>query len=131
VYRWIEHTAELELAIDAPTREGVFENALLAFRELVAPDGGKGEPKRQVVVVEAADPETLLADWLSELVYLAETADFVPDRIEELSLRDTSLRAVVAGLLGRPAPLVKAVTYHRLELRREADGWHARLVLDV
>jgi SHS2 domain-containing protein len=131
VYRWIEHPAELEIEIEASNREGVFEDALLAFAELVAPDGAAGESAKHVVVAEADDPETLLADWLSQLVYLAETADFVPERLEELSLRDTSLRAVVAGRLGRPAPLVKAVTYHRLELRREADGWHARLVLDV
>jgi SHS2 domain-containing protein len=131
VYRWIEHTAELELEIEAPTREGVFEDALRAFRELVAPEDGKGEAATQVVVAEADDPQTLLAGWLSELVYLAETTDFVPEHLEELSLRETSLRAVVAGRLGQPAPLVKAVTYHRLELRREADGWHGRLVLDV
>jgi SHS2 domain-containing protein len=131
VYRWIEHTAELELNIEASNREGVFEDALLAFRELVAPEADKGEAATQVVVAQADDPETLLAEWLSELVYLAETTDFIPERLEELSLRKTSLRAVVAGRLGQAAPLVKAVTYHRLELRREADGWHGRLVLDV
>jgi SHS2 domain-containing protein len=130
VYRWIEHTAELELAIDAPTREAVFEDALVAFGELTGADDA-GEPAKQVIVVDAADPETLLAEWLSELVFLLETADFVPERIEELALRPTSLRALVRGRRGHPVPLVNAVTYHGLELRREADGWHARIVLDV
>ena len=131
MYRWIEHTAELELAIDAATREGVFEDALTAFAELTRDGQDSGEPASQVIVVDAADPETLLADWLSELVYLVETAAFVPERIEELALRPTSLRACVRGRHGHPAPLVKAVTYHGLELRLEADGWHARIVLDV
>lgn len=131
MYRWIEHTAELELAIEAPTREGVFEDALAAFAELTRSEPHTGEVAKQVVVVEAADPETLLAEWLSELVYLVETADFVPERIEELALRPTSLRAVVRGRRAHPVPFVKAVTYHGLELRREADGWHARIVLDV
>jgi SHS2 domain-containing protein len=131
VYRWIEHTAELELEIDATSREGVFEEALSAYAELARTDAKGGEPTRHVMVVESADPETLLAEWLSELVYLGETADFVPERIEELALRPTSLRACVRGRRAHPVPLVKAVTYHGLELRRETDGWHARVVLDV
>jgi protein archease len=131
VYRWIEHTAELELEIDAPSREGVFEEALAAYAELTRPEQNGGEPTRHVMVVEATDSEVLLAEWLSELVYLGETADFVPERIEELALRPTSLRACVRGRRAHPAPLVKAVTYHGLELRRDPDGWHARIVLDV
>jgi protein archease len=131
VYRWIEHTAELELAIDAPSREGVFEDALVAFAELTPAEKDGGEPARHVVVVEATDPETLLAEWLSELVYLVETEDFVPERIDELALRPTSLWACVRGRRANPVPLVEAVAYHGLELRREADGWHARIVLDV
>ncbi len=81
--------------------------------------------------MESADPEALLADWLSELAYLAGTADFVPEGIDELELRDTSLRALVRGRPGRPVPLVKAVTYHGLEFRKDCDGWQARIVLDV
>src|SRR5262245_29681062 len=131
MYRWIEHTAELELAIEAPTREGVFEDALIAFGELTRAERDRGEPAKHVVGVEAADPETLLAEGRSELVSLVGTADFVPERLEELALRPMSLRACVQGRRGHPVPLVKAVTYHGLELRREADGWHARVVLDV
>jgi SHS2 domain-containing protein len=131
VYRWIEHTAELELAIDAPTREAVFEDALAAFAELTRDPAAGGEPATKTIALEAADQEALLADWLSELVFLAETEDFVPQRIDELVLREQSLEAVVRGRRGHPAPLVKAVTYHGLELREEADGWRASIVLDV
>ncbi len=132
MYRWVEHTAELELAIEARTREAVFEDALLALAELVGGTGDRGgHPEKQIVVAEAADAAALLAEWLSELVYLADTADFVPEGVEELALRDTSLRAVVRGRRGRPVPIVKAVTYHGLELRKEDDAWRARVVLDV
>jgi protein archease len=131
VYRWIEHAAELELAIDAPSREGVFEDALVAFAELTRHERDGGEPAKHVVVVEAPDPETLLAEWLSELGYLVETADFVPERIDELALRPTSLWACVQGRRAGHVAVVKAITYHGVELRREADGWHAHIVLDV
>ena len=54
MYRWIEHTAELELAIEAPSREGVFEDALVAFADLTRAERGGGEPAKHVVVAEAA-----------------------------------------------------------------------------
>jgi SHS2 domain-containing protein len=130
VYRWVEHTAELELHIEAQSPSDVFEEALAAFSELVA-DGAAGEPVVQEVWVTAPDRAALLVQWLEELIYLAETEDFVPQRVLSLDLGRQELRARVEGVSGSPRPLVKAVTYHGLELARREGGWRARLVLDV
>ena len=132
MYRFAEHTGEVELHIRAETPEDVFADALAAFAELVRPDGEEGgEELRCEIELEASDPATLLADWLSELVFLAETEGLVPERTDALELADTRLKATVQGRRGDPLPLVKAVTYHGLELRREDDGWYACVVLDV
>ena len=130
MYRWVEHTAELELRIDAPTQEAMLADALDAFAELVGGDA-EGERTRHEVVVSAADPAVRLVDWLEELVFLAETEDFVPERLAALELGAGGLRAEVEGRRDRPAHLVKAVTYHDLAVEESGDGWHARLVLDV
>ena len=130
MYEWVEHTAELELVIEAPSEQAVFEEALHAFAELVAREAS-GPPDRRKVEVEASDPAALLASWVDELVFLAETEEFVPVRLLAMELEDSALRATVQGYRDRPAPLVKAVTYHRLEFERAGDGYRARLVLDV
>jgi SHS2 domain-containing protein len=129
-YRWVDHTAEVELAIEAATEEDVFADAMRAYAELVAREPG-GEPARREVTVAAPDRATLLAAWLDELVFLAETDAFVPERLSSFALEDGRVRATVDGRIDAPAPLVKAVTYHRLEYRREQEGFRARLVLDV
>ena len=130
MYRWVEHTGELELHVQAPSLSSVFEDALAAFAELVAEGAGREEARHELVV-EAADPASLLAEFLGELVFLAETRDFVPGRATALEVDGRRLRATVEGTVGRPPHLVKAVTYHALELRKEDDGFHARAVLDV
>ena len=130
MYRWVEHTGELELHVEAESPTGVFSEALQAFAELVG-DGPAGEPARYEIELEAADQATLLAEWLSELVYLAETQGLVPERVAGFDLLGARLRATVEGRLGQPPHLVKAVTYHGLELVREGEGWRARVVLDV
>lgn len=130
MYRWLEHTGELELEIEAPTQPAVFSEALEALAELLG-GGAAGREELRRIAVEAADPATLLAGWLEELVFLAESEAFVAERAEEIDIAETRLAARVAGRVGDPPHLVKAVTYHGLELTERDDAWYARLVLDV
>lgn len=130
MFRWLEHTAELELEIEAPSQEAVFGEALAAFAELVG--NGSGSSTTRELEVEADEPALLLAEWLSELVYLADAEQFVPERIAALELGKHRLRATIEGHVGEPRPLVKAVTLHRLEFQPDDTvGWRARVVLDV
>jgi len=128
--RFVEHTGEVELAIEAPTEAAVFEEALAAVRELIGRDRG-GEPVRHAIELAAPDRALMLVKWIDELVFLAETQDFVPERVAALELVDNRLRATVSGRRGRPAHLVKAVTLNSLEFRRLDGAWHGRVVLDV
>jgi SHS2 domain-containing protein len=130
VYRWVDHTAELELDIEAATPEQVFEEALAAFAELVG-NGAEGRPAAHDLWLTAPDRAALLARWLEELIYLAETEQFVPQRVASLDVGRQDLRARVEGVLGSPRPFVKAVTYHGLDFARREGSWRARLVLDV
>ena len=130
MFRWLEHTAELGLEIEAPSREAVFEEALAAFAELVG--GGEGPLRTREVEVEANEPGLLLVEWLSELLYRADAEGFVPERVASLELDGNRLRATVEGRLGEPSQLLKAVTLHRLEFGEDSRaGWRAHVVLDV
>jgi len=134
VYRWVDHTGELELEIEASSQRAVFEQAVTALGELLAErtevDGG-GATATFEVAVSAPDRATLLAEWLTELVYLVEAQGLIPERAERLDLSETGLEGTVVGRLTTPPHLVKAVTYHRLDMREEGDGWRARVVFDV
>ncbi|HLI31785.1 MAG TPA: archease [Solirubrobacteraceae bacterium] len=146
-YRWAEHTAEVALEIDAPGETQAFEDAMLALRELLQDDGetpstrrsltaGPADlPERSVVSrrveVAASDRAALLAAWLEELVYIAETEDLLPEQVSDLTLDNSHLAATVAARRGRPRHLVKGVTYSDLSFERRGEGVHATVVLDV
>jgi SHS2 domain-containing protein len=130
----VEHTGELEVEIEAPTERGVFEQGFEAMRELLTSESGGGEgspgqPRR--VSIAAPDHAALLAEWLAELAFIAESEALVPERLSSLELEEDGLSAVIEGRKGRPPHLVKAATYHRLALERTAEGWRATVVLDV
>jgi SHS2 domain-containing protein len=130
VHRWVEHTGELELELEAPSERAVFEEGFAAMRELLGP-AESGPPVTLRVELSAADRAALLADWLAEIAYLAEMEGLVPERVSGLELDARSLRATIEGARGEPPHLVKAATYHRLRLEPADGAWRARVVLDV
>lgn len=129
-HRFVEHVGEVEVELDAASEAGIFEAALAAFADLVGVAAG-GEPASHEVALAGGDRALLLVDWLSELVFLAEVARFVPERVASFELADGRLRATIEGHRDHPRHLVKAVTLNRLALEQEGGLWHGRVVLDV
>jgi SHS2 domain-containing protein len=129
-FRWIDHTRELELELEASSERGVFEAALDAMRELLADNEA---PERIQIPVElsGSDRALLIADWLGELAFLGETRGLVPDDLASFELGDEGLKATLVGSVGHPPHLVKGVAYHRLLFEPADGGWRARVVLDV
>jgi SHS2 domain-containing protein len=130
LFRWVEHTGELELEIEADSRRGVFEQAFEAIRELLAEDPGGPEQTREMSL-SAPDGPALLVEWLSELAFLGETEGLVPVGISELRLGERELSGEIVARRAHPPHLVKGATYHRLTLERTDEGWRATVVLDV
>jgi SHS2 domain-containing protein len=146
MYRWVDHTAEVELEIEAAGEREVLEEAMRALAELLGIEATgadasaeparrtiTAEPPRRTITADAPDRATLLAAWIEELAFLAESEGFVATELLDLDLPSGvgSLHATVAGVLDEPPPLVKAVTYHRLAFEPAGDGYLARVILDV
>jgi SHS2 domain-containing protein len=129
MYRWVDHTAEVELEIEAASEAEVLAEAMQALAELLGVQAGFDEERR--VRVGAPDRPALLAAWLEELVFLAESQGFVARSVEEIEWAPDGVSARVRGSVDEPPPLVKAVTYHRLAFERSGGGYVARVVLDV
>lgn len=131
MHRWVEHTSELELAIDARSERDAFVDALNALGELLRSDRDPAPTARRQISVGAPDRATLLAAWLEELLFLAESEGFVPSATEHLEVESGGLEATVLGALAQPPLLVKAVTYHRLTFEDTDGAYRATVVLDV
>jgi SHS2 domain-containing protein len=109
----------------------VFEQGFEAMRELLAEEDATGPEEAREVSLTATDAPALLADWLSELAFLAETEGLVPARIAELELGEEELAARILARRADPPHLVKGATYHRLALEQAGERWRATVVLDV
>jgi SHS2 domain-containing protein len=139
VFHFFDHTGDIGIEIHAPRLGAAFEEAALAFAETVTDSSALGSVEQIQVSLESEALDLLLVDWLTELLYRFEISGWLPkDAAVDVQRSDTGwiLRARLAGGIVDPSRhevrvLVKAVTYHALELRETADGWHAKVILDI
>jgi SHS2 domain-containing protein len=131
-----ETTADKGIRAWASDLPGLFRSAALGLWSLMVAQEGVSASEAFPVDVEGPDVEILLVGWLNELLYLYEVESFAGADVTIRVLTDSRLRAEVRGERFDPARHqivghVKAVTYHGLRVQRGADGWEARVVVDV
>ena len=134
-YEPLDHTADTGIVAYGVTPHELFENAGWGMFDLTFDLTGL-DPVRDVPVIAAGDSfDDLLVNWLSELLFQAETLGlafcyFTVDRLEEGGVKG-SAGGVPASTLELRRPPIKAVTYHDLAVVENPDTWWARIIFDV
>ncbi len=132
----VDHTADVALLIEAPTREALFEEAARALVSLIVEDPASVEERETLhFELTADDPADLLFDWLQALLVACELRRVLLTRFQ-VTLEGRGLRASATGERVDPsrhrlAYEVKAITYHGLAVRATRDGWQAEVVVDI
>lgn len=136
-FRVLEHAADIGFEAFGATREEVFRHAARALMSLIVDLESVQARESVAIQAQAAEPEGLLVNWLSEIVYLQDTDGWLFEDFEIASLSDRALSASGRGERfesGRHEIklLVKAVTYHQLALEKTAVGaWRAQVYVDI
>ena len=128
----VEHTADLALKVHGHNLKEVFINAACGLFSLMADLENLAPSVSREVHLEAPDRESLLVDWLNELLYLHEVEEETYTRFEIETLSSTALSATVWATKVKASKLtVKAATFHDLEIRETEDGYMTTVVFDV
>ncbi len=130
----IPHTADVRIRVRAGTRDELFSEAVLALMQVMyGDDRHDGITKR--ITLTAGDDESLIWDFLSEVLYESEVGNLVFSSAE-VSLRD---RTLTADLHGEPfdrsrhagGTEVKGISYYGLNISNDANGYMLDIVFDV
>lgn len=131
-YLEVEHTADWALRVWAPTLTELFVDAARGMYELAGAKPGLNLTERRRVELSAEDHESLLVAWLQELLYYTESEGLVFGGFKVELLDPPQLLAEVAGEHAtRLDKVIKAVTYHNLNIRRTNEGYETTIVFDV
>ena len=132
MYEEIEHTADWALRVRGPDLPALFSNAALGMMELAGVRTENAAEDTRQFELQADDTETLLVDWLHELLVALE--------LEQIAFRDIELeidggtrlqgtvKAVPLASMDKP---IKAVTFNELDIRETSQGLEATIVFDV
>jgi len=131
-YYELPHTADLALHLSGSSYQELLVNAALGLAELMQcyaePGATLTEHKLEL---DCPDAESLLIDWLNELIYLVTAKATCLERFEVTSLTASSLRATVFGRVpGHFNRYIKAATFHELSLDYRS-GCQTTVVFDV
>ena len=134
-YEVLSHTADTGILAHGATLDEVFETAAFAMFDLMYGIAGRDGAESVDVEVAATTIEELLVDWLSDLLFEAETRDLAFCRFEVEAVGDGRMKGRANGIpsadLELVGPPIKAVTYYELAIEEFSEGLSARVVFDV
>jgi len=131
-FKPLDHPSEIGIIAYGKTQREIYENAAFGMFSLMA-DLDKVTPKQIIGVrVMGENPQSLLVNWLNELVFLEDSKKMLFRKFTVKQLSGTALEAEVCGekidlkthQLHRP---IKAATYSQLQL----DENQATIIFDV
>jgi SHS2 domain-containing protein len=130
-FREVAHTADWEIQVWAPDLARLLEQAARGMNTLSGTRLADGPRLQRTLQLPALDRESLLVEFLGQLLYLGEVEGLAFDRFD-LRLAGETLQARLEGApIASQAKEIKAVTYHGLSVREDENGLRANLVFDV
>jgi len=132
----IDHTADVGIIAYGANIKGLFSNAALALFSLITELESVEEKLHLDLEVISEGRDSLLVEWLNELIYLFDAKHILFNRFDIESLTHNQLKATCYGEDFDPMKHkikvgVKAATYHMLKLDKDGDGYKAQIIFDI
>jgi SHS2 domain-containing protein len=132
----LEHPADIGFRAYGSTLPELYVESAIAMLS-IAGDPQAAEPRhRYPLAVESADRESLMVDWLGEVLYWYDGKRIAFREFRVGAFRDYAIETVALGEPRDPERhrarlIVKAVTYHQLKVEQRGDLWVAEVYLDI
>jgi len=136
----LEHTADIGIIAYSRTKREIFVNTAKGMFNIIVGDNSNliNNNFSCKVTLKAKGLEDLLVAWLNELLYISETRLVILNKFYIKELSDFQIEAEVEGIKINPPSVkiekeIKAVTYHRLEIKKDEESglWRAQVIFDV
>lgn len=130
----LDHTADALVRVRGTTLGEVFSDAGRAlFHVMYGPCEDRGVTRQ--VSLEAKDLESLLVDYLSELLFITDAENLVFCTFD-VDVQGTQLSAIVRGEPFDPArhsggTLIKGISYSGLEIVKEEEAYIVDILFDI
>ncbi len=131
----VDHTADVVIKAYGANMNQAFANAAKALFSLITELDNVDEVVYRDTELIAPDQESLLVQWLNELIYLFDTENIIFKRFDISQLNNTRLKArsygeKVDSARHKLKTGVKAATYHMLKVDK-TNGCQVQVLFDI
>ena len=139
-FEFLEHTADIYIAAYGENIAEAFENAARAMFETMTNIDSISPESKEIVEVKGKDKMELLYNWLEELLIRFDVYGKLYSKFDIKEISNTPdgyvLKAIIYGEPFNPSKHVqkvgvKAVTYHRMEIKETSEGVTLKFILDI
>ncbi len=140
-FRYLDHTADVQVECWGPTLEIAFAQTALSLMTVISPDLKKIKPQiEKSIQIEAEDKGALLFDFLSEFLYIFDVDGLVFNDIWVVYINRTQLgyemKAILKGEIfdrkvHEVGTEVKGITYSFMEINENEDKVDLKIVFDI
>jgi SHS2 domain-containing protein len=136
---YLEHTADAEFIAYGRTIEEAFVNAARATFNLMVDENKVRHVAVKDIELEGDMLDTLLYDWVSELLYLFEVEKLLFGKFEVSITNEDGLFKLKGKVYGEEIDQarhevslhIKAVTFHDLRVEKVNNTYEAQILLDI
>ncbi|MFH1425594.1 MAG: archease [archaeon] len=132
-YKFLSHTADIKFQVWGNTLSQVFSEVTKAISEIY----GKGEKiehrKKKKIVAEGKDKESLLYNFIDEIIFLFDAESFVVSKAD-VRVVGNKLRGFLFGDDTKNyngLEHIKAPTYAEMFIEKKGKDWKIQAVVDV
>ena len=137
-YKYLDHTADIMFEAYDNSLNELFENSALATEESMV-NLAQIKPKlKKEISLENKNIEYLLFDFLGELIYFKDAELLLFSKIKVDIKKEEKLYKLKALLKGEKLREeheqkvdVKAITFHKFEIKKLKEKYSARVILDI
>ncbi|MCE1246906.1 MAG: archease [Firmicutes bacterium] len=137
-FKIIDHTADVGIEAAGSTIGSLFENCALGMISLMIKLSPENNIIRKTVTINinGTDDTDILYGFLSEVLYLFEGENFVPESFSDTSLENGKFSTLAEGCEIIPAQAeflheIKAVTFHGMEITQQNGEWKTQVIFDI
>ncbi|MBN1329493.1 MAG: archease [Candidatus Heimdallarchaeota archaeon] len=129
-YEFLEHTADIIVRAIGKDLKEAFTQGALGFYDVITNIEAIEEKIIHEVKIKSEDLESLLFDWINQLIYLFDTELFISNNIQivKMAKNDNGQYELIAELKGEefdktkhpPESEVKAMTYSFMKINEQS-----------
>ena len=131
----IDHTADIGIIARGKDLPTLFSNAAAGMLSLLIDVDTLRQDTSKEIRLEAGDRETLMVQWLNEILYITYTERLVLCKFD-IVIEENRLAARCTGQEvdlkdNRIRREIKAATYHDLDIAQRDGGYWVKIIFDI